>query len=200
MQAPDCFLRGNKSPINLSILEVNSTNLLVPAAGKQQVVLRVHSGKRAGVSKFEDSATSFLIHIPLPHSAVLRTTEEVSAFKRQVIDFICVSKERFLQLAGDFLLVLAVDPKADQAVMESEEAPCLLRLAEAAGSYTRGVFRLSLLLLVQHRPQGMLCVQHMIFGVVFWHSNFILDILNLLGAGLDYLLLVSFGNFFCVEV
>ena len=117
MQTLNSVFRRHKGPINLTVLEVDGADLLIPTARKQQVVLLVHGGEAARLCEFVDAAANLFFDVPLAHGAVLGAAEQVVLFESEVIDFVGVAEEGFLLFAEDFLFFGRVVPEADQAVV-----------------------------------------------------------------------------------
>lgn len=91
MKALDGVLSRNECSIDLSCFQINSSDLFVPAACEQKVVLFMNTTVEHRIGKLIDLQALVRIDVPLPDCAVLGRTKQTFVFKSQMVDLVRVA-------------------------------------------------------------------------------------------------------------
>lgn len=105
MKTFDGLSTCNKWSVNLSVLEIDSTNNSVPWSCNQEIKLLMNTCVIDWVLEFENSCARIVLQIPLTYSAVLWCAKETSVFICKVIDFVYVPNQRSQLINSVCLLV-----------------------------------------------------------------------------------------------
>jgi len=133
------------------------------------------------ILKLINSHTVFSFNVPLSHSAVLRSTKQIVAFKREVVDSIQMANQWLKLTSCNFLLIVCYFPVANQSITISYIHPDNFVATKAKSSYV-----LILLSFFKRR----FCVQDMVLCIVLQLPDFFSCKIELLVCWL-----LNFNNF-----